>query len=86
MSRDVRNYEKPEVFNPDRFLGDNSELDPRAYVFGFGRRACPGRVLGEAMVFLVVSKALATLNILKLRDENGKEITPALEYEDGVVT
>lgn len=42
MSRDPRNYKDPELFNPDRFLSEDPELDPRKYVFGFGRRACPG--------------------------------------------
>ena len=27
-------------FNPERFLGDNPEPDPRGAVFGFGRRIC----------------------------------------------
>ena len=27
-------------FNPDRFLGDNPEPDPRGTVFGYGRRVC----------------------------------------------
>jgi hypothetical protein len=42
MSRDPRNYKDPDRFDPTRFLGSNPELDPRAYVFGFGRRICPG--------------------------------------------
>jgi len=27
-------------FNPERFLGDHPEPDPRAAAFGFGRRIC----------------------------------------------
>lgn len=27
-------------FNPDRFLGDNPEPEPRASAFGYGRRIC----------------------------------------------
>ena len=27
-------------FNPERFLGDSPEPDPRGAVFGFGRRIC----------------------------------------------
>lgn len=42
MSRDPETYADPEVFNPDRFRGDNDDtkeiVDPRAYIFGFGRR------------------------------------------------
>ena len=32
-------------FNPERFLGDRPEPDPRATVFGFGRRICECRYL-----------------------------------------
>jgi cytochrome P450 len=42
MSRDPRNYNNPDKFNPERFLGPEPELDPRKYIFGFGRRKCPG--------------------------------------------
>ena len=30
-------------FNPERFLGDNPEPDPRLTVFGYGRRICEYR-------------------------------------------
>ena len=36
-------YANPMEFNPERFLGDNPEPDPRATVFGFGRRICECR-------------------------------------------
>jgi cytochrome P450 len=86
MSRDPRHYTNPEDFNPDRFIGDNPELDPRSYIFGFGRRICPGRFLGESTVFLAIVTILATMNIEKPLDPNGKEIAPVLEYTTGVVT
>jgi cytochrome P450 len=74
------------VFNPDRFLGSNPELDPRAYIFGFGRRICPGRLFGEATIFLAVSNVLSTLDVIKAVDASGQEIIPELEYSEGVVT
>jgi hypothetical protein len=42
MSRNPKTYRDPDAFDPSRFMGDNPELDPRAYIFGFGRRICPG--------------------------------------------
>jgi hypothetical protein len=44
MMHDPRTYKDPHVFNPSRFLGDNPEPDPRTWVFGFGRRICPGEI------------------------------------------
>jgi Cytochrome P450 len=38
MLHDETLYKDPMAFNPDRFIGDNKELDPRNLVFGFGRR------------------------------------------------
>ena len=36
-------YANPAEFNPERFLGDNPEPDPREIVFGYGRRICEYR-------------------------------------------
>ena len=38
MLRDPELYHDPEMFNPDRFMGDSPEQDPGTMVFGFGRR------------------------------------------------
>jgi len=38
MSRDDEVYPYPEEFLPERFLGEERQLDPREFAFGFGRR------------------------------------------------
>lgn len=41
MAHDPENYHDPFTFKPERFLGEDGrepELDPRLFVFGFGRR------------------------------------------------
>lgn len=35
-------YPNPYIFDPSRYLGANPQPDPFQYVFGFGRRVCPG--------------------------------------------
>ncbi|KAJ1302302.1 hypothetical protein OPQ81_001119 [Rhizoctonia solani] len=40
--RDPNHFSSPHIFNPTRFLGPNPEPDPRKYIFGFGKRVCPG--------------------------------------------
>lgn len=42
MSRDKGMYPDPLEFRPERFLGPSPQLDPRKFIFGFGRRRCPG--------------------------------------------
>ena len=38
MSRDSSVYPDPEVFRPERFLGENPQMDPENIAFGYGRR------------------------------------------------
>ena len=37
---DPATYANPMAFNPERFLGDHPEPNPRVATFGFGRRIC----------------------------------------------
>ena len=37
---DTDTYANPLEFNPERFLGDHPEPDPRGAAFGYGRRIC----------------------------------------------
>jgi cytochrome P450 len=42
IARDGDIYPDPLEFRPERFLGPSPQVDPHKFVFGFGRRACPG--------------------------------------------
>jgi cytochrome P450 len=86
FARDPRTYSNPDTFDPTRFLGGNPEQDPRVYVYGFGRRICPGRFFAEESVFITCAIALAALNIEKAVDDAGKEIIPAVDFEGGGIT
>ena len=68
------------VFNPDRFLASSDQVperDPHLLVFGFGRRACPGRTLADANVFLTLAQTLAVFNISKPLSKGDRD----LEYD-----
>ena len=48
ISRDETRYPDPEAFIPERYLDSEGMLnddDPAEFAFGFGRRACPGKLL-----------------------------------------
>ena len=84
MLHDERQYPEPDTFNPDRFL-DSNQPDPTLYVFGFGRRACPGSHLAQASVFLAIAQTLALFNIKRVHDQNDKEVVPLAEWITGTI-
>ncbi|KAI0720646.1 cytochrome P450 [Fomitopsis betulina] len=89
MSRDERMYDNPDEFRPERFLDLKPEvmerLDPRKYVFGHGRRICPGRFLGDSGIWLAMASITATFDITKVRDSAGCEVTPPPDFFSGFV-
>ncbi|KAH8107960.1 cytochrome P450 monooxygenase [Cristinia sonorae] len=89
MSRDESLYPNPEKFDPERYLDPNIPpskeelMDPKNIVFGFGRRACPGKEFADTGIYLMVSHIVATMSIAKATEANGQEITPPAEFEGG---
>jgi cytochrome P450 len=89
MSRDPNIFPEPDRFNPERFLEKVDDetarwRDPRVFVFGFGRRRCPGNHLVESSIWLMLVAILAMLDIEKPRDSDGKEIEPDVKFENSV--
>lgn len=78
-------YSEPDKYRPERFLGDNPERDPdKSGVFGWGRRICPGRGLAQQGGWMLLAKTLASMDILPVKDANGRDVLPALQGVDGV--
>jgi len=84
MAHDENVYPNPSVFDPTRFLGENQQMDPNKFVFGFGRRICPGMYLAEASIFLNVTNTLANFIISKKIGTDGKEIEPEVHWTTGI--
>ncbi|KZT69390.1 cytochrome P450 [Daedalea quercina L-15889] len=90
MFRDPDVYPEPDVFKPERFLNvdgdaDFDHKDPKKIIFGFGRRICPGRYFADDMIWLAAASIVATMDIRKVRNERGEEITPMPKSISGVV-
>lgn len=86
IARDETAYPDPNSFKPERFLepvdGETKKrLDPRNYVFGAGRRRCPGIHLVEAGLWLVIARIVATLDIRK-KVVDGVEVEPEVSYDN----
>ena len=85
FSRDPVVYHDSERFLPERYLAPFEEPDPAGFVFGFGRRICPGRRLADSTIFVAAAKVLATLDITKARDAQGREVEPEIGIGSGAV-
>ncbi|KAL7654613.1 hypothetical protein ACMYSQ_006619 [Aspergillus niger] len=83
ITHDPNIYPHPDKFDPERFLGENPQPDPSGWVFGFGRRVCPGRVLADASVFVTVGMVLSAMRIsLEKGEGEGEEV----RFTPGVVS
>lgn len=88
--RDEKIFADPSVFSPERYLEEVDAptlklRDPRNYVFGFGRRRCPGAHIAESSIWLLMASMLATLDISKPTDQSsGKPIEPTVEFDNPI--
>lgn len=83
LLHDPKVYANPETFEPARFLSPRDEPDPVFAAFGFGRRVCPGRHLADTSLFLTISQLLATFDMEKALDGNGRPIEPHAALQSG---
>ncbi|TFK37397.1 cytochrome P450 [Crucibulum laeve] len=86
IAHDEELYPNPFTFNPERHLGETPQTDPFKFVFGFGRRVCPGAHLAELSLFLNITSILATFTIAKALDANKQEIEPPVDWTSGTVS
>lgn len=88
MSRSAELYRDAESFRPERFEDANVDVlsDPRNYVFGFGRRICPGRHFAEDAIWLAITHIVSIFDIEKAYNADGGEITPAVHFRPGLTS
>ncbi|KAG0698690.1 cytochrome P450 [Suillus ampliporus] len=87
ISRDEKRYPEASRFMPERFMDVNGALtndDPADYLFGFGRRGCPGRYTADTTVWSAIVTMLATLDISSAKDDQGKVINFTPEFTTGL--
>ncbi|KAI4950472.1 hypothetical protein J4E91_004355 [Alternaria rosae] len=89
FTHDSEVYPDPMVFRPERFLKTpthQSEIDPRNFIFGYGRRICPGRYVADNALFITIAQTLAVFNITKFVDDNGRVMEPEVKFEPGAIS
>ncbi|VDC07377.1 unnamed protein product [Peniophora sp. CBMAI 1063] len=86
LMHDETVYPNPFAFEPERFIQKEPQYDPTRYVFGFGRRVCPGSHFAEASLFLNISNILSAFSILRPIGEDGKEFDPPGDYTSTITS
>ncbi|KAJ7456964.1 cytochrome P450 [Mycena latifolia] len=90
MSHDESIYEDHESFNPDRFAPDAAGprlgADPTRFLYGFGRRICPGRYFASDSIFIAMASILHTFTLSKPLDSAGLPIEQNVEWGSGIVS
>ncbi|KAJ8583990.1 cytochrome P450 [Rhizopogon salebrosus TDB-379] len=87
ISRDEKRYPDASHFMPERFIDDDGKLtndDPAEYVFGLGRRICPGRHTADASLWSAIATMLATVDISPAKDDQGKAIKFTPKFTAGL--
>ncbi|KIJ12560.1 hypothetical protein PAXINDRAFT_14641 [Paxillus involutus ATCC 200175] len=87
MSRDEARYPNGDQFAPERFLtveGTLTDDNPAEYIFGFGRRICPGQHTGDASLWISIATMLATLEFNLAKDAEGKDVISKPTYASGL--
>ncbi|KAF2702973.1 cytochrome P450, partial [Pleomassaria siparia CBS 279.74] len=89
FTHDPSVYPDPMTFRPERFIATPThtpEPDPRNFIFGYGRRICPGRYVADNALFITIAQTLSVFNVSKPVDEIGNVVEPKLEFEPGMVS
>ena len=82
ISQDPQYFPFPSEFNPNRYCDSNSPaLDPRDFVFGFGRRICPGIHLAHRAIWINVASILWGFNI-RSDDPPRPKVMDVTQYMD----
>ncbi|KAJ4297910.1 hypothetical protein N0V90_005809 [Kalmusia sp. IMI 367209] len=88
FTHDPAVYSDPMTFRPERHIETpkhKAEPDPRNFIFGYGRRICPGKYVADNALFITIAQSLAVFNFKKVV-EDGKVVEPEVKFEPGTIS
>lgn len=81
-------HESSDQDEYDAVRRERKKRDPRTYVFGFGRRQCPGQNLVESSVWLLIATLLSTVDVHRpcVEGKDGKKevVKEKIDYNNSV--
>ncbi|KAL5531037.1 hypothetical protein ACEPAG_3913 [Sanghuangporus baumii] len=87
MSHEASVYPEPHEFKPERFDRDSEDSipqpDPLEFIFGFGRRNCPGRYFAERSLFMLIASVLWAFKISPEKKCNDQPCVPEVAFSSG---
>ncbi|KAL5531068.1 hypothetical protein ACEPAG_3944 [Sanghuangporus baumii] len=85
--KDPAIYPEPDSFIPERFDKRSGDVqpDPDSFIFGFGRRVCPGQHFAVKALCMAMASILWGFNITPERDLNGRPVLPEMAFSKGLV-
>lgn len=101
MQHDLTHYANPEAFMPERYESSKTKtafessmeadaMNRDHYIFGWGRRICPGLHLAEGSVLLLAARLLWAFDITAAKDVHGAALPvtsdPATAYENSIIS
>lgn len=86
FTRDPKVYHDPEAFKPERYMDPYNEPSPRDFIFGFGRRRCPGSVLADSSLYLTFAQILAAFTIVPAVDKHGEIVRNVHTFGPGLIS
>ena len=86
INHDPEDFENPDEFNPDRYLNNpyGTRMSPedakaagrkQAYIFGAGRRICPGEGFAHNSVLMMTAKLVWAFDIIPISPVNTDMVT-----------
>ncbi|KAF2105792.1 putative cytochrome P450 [Lophiotrema nucula] len=86
IHRDPERHPNPELFQPERYFGDDTnsfesanlpDVSQRDHMnFGAGRRFCPGVHVADRSMLLAIARLLWAFNIKPKKDADGNDMLP----------
>ncbi|XP_035913569.1 probable cytochrome P450 305a1 [Anopheles stephensi] len=84
---DPEHWGDPEVFRPERFLGEERQIvnTERLFAFGQGKRRCLGETLARSSLFTIFVGVMQRYSLLKPEDEGHEsDMAPSLTLRPGI--